>query len=35
MPHITIKREFGGEERGAELGNEFLDRIGRLSKPPL
>ena len=35
MPHIAIKREFGGEKRGAELGNEFLGRIGRLPKPPL
>ena len=33
--HIAIKREFGDEERGAELGNEFLGRIGRLPKPPL
>jgi hypothetical protein len=35
MPHIAIKREFGSEERGAELGNELLGRMGRLAQSPL
>src|SRR6476659_2823375 len=30
MPHIAVKREFGGKKRGAQLRNELLGRIGRL-----
>jgi hypothetical protein len=30
VPHIAVKREFGGKKRGAQLRNELLGRIGRL-----
>jgi hypothetical protein len=33
MAQVAVEREFGGEERGPEFGDEFFRRIGRLPKP--
>jgi hypothetical protein len=35
IPNIAVKREFGSEERGTQLRDQFLSRIGPLAEAML